>query len=668
MKKLKWILIAVVGVPIVLIAVALIMLLGFDANTLKPVLAKEANKQGLELTIAGDLGWRIWPNIAVTIEGVSLANATTQAPLAELDSAALSVELMPLLSGEVKVNGVDVQGVQAHYLLDESGNSQWPEAASEAPAADAQPPAPADDAPVIEIKRVSLTDLTVNYRGADQAQYSVRGLNVRAQDVNLAGRVFALTVDGDIALAGQPVWALDSELMVSLALADDRIALPQWSATISAGSANLMLGGKVEVTLAPALAVAGTLDAKTASMRDLAKALGVALPVTSNPDVLAALNTTLSFQYAGDKAEVERLKITLDDSQIDGSLAVALAPRLALTGGLTLDAINVDDYLAPASDEAAPVDEAAAAPPAPLPVEALQSFDADFLVQAGRITIAKIPLTDASLGLKANQGLITITPIATTVAEGKVDGKVALDARQPTVTLDANLTTQAVSLAKLMALLEQEPILAGQLNSQVTARGKGATDRALSDSIVATVEANSAQVKLSPINIERQVCEAMALLKGQPAPTREWPEYSELSPLRLEARYQNGKVQLTNLNASIQQFNAQSQGELDLTTGDFRFPLDVKLADFAEGIESCVSIDEKWRTRAIPLRCKGNLSAIDAKVCLPDGPRITDMIKDRAKDKAESKAKEELDRALDKHLGDEKKEALKDSIKGLLGR
>lgn len=678
MKKLKWLVIALVGVPIVLVAIVAVLIFSFDANQLKPILAKEAAKQGIALDIQGDLGWQIWPSIAVTVEGVSLANGETNKALAELQSAALSVELVPLFSGSVNVSGIEVNGVEAHYLLDQDGMSQWPEADSQ-PKAPEQASEATGDAPSIEIKRVVLRDLTVNYRGADQASYSVRGLNLRAEDVNLAGRVFAMTLDGDIALEGQPVWSLDSEMMISLALDNDRIALPQWSASLSAGEADLTLGGKLEVQLAPQLAVSGTLDAKTKSVRALATAAGTELPTTRKPDVFAGLNIATVFEYAGDKAQIERLNIALDDANIDGRIALALAPRLKLTGGLNLDAINVDHYLAPESDKEVASEDKPQAPPSPLPVEALQSFDADFLLQAGSITVAKIPLTEASLGLKANKGLLTITPLAMSVADGKVDGMVTLDARQPRVTLDAGLTTQGVSLAKLMQLLEQDPILAGELNSQIKAKGQGETDKALTDSIVATIEASSAQVKLSPVNIERRVCEALALLKGKTAPAREWPEYSELSPLRLEARYQNGKVQLTNLNASIQQLNAQSQGELDLTTGDFRFPLDVKLADFAGGLEGCVSVDEKWRNRAIPLRCKGNLSAVDAKVCLPDGPRITDMIKERAKEEvkeeldkakgeAEDKAKKEVERALDKHLDSDKKEALKDTLKGLLGR
>ena len=103
MKKLKWLLIALVGVPVVLIAIALVLVFSFDANQLKPILVKEADKQGIALTIDGDLGWQIWRNLAVTVEGVALANSKTRAPLAELQSAALSVELMPLLNVLVSI-------------------------------------------------------------------------------------------------------------------------------------------------------------------------------------------------------------------------------------------------------------------------------------------------------------------------------------------------------------------------------------------------------------------------------------------------------------------------------------------------------------------------------------------------------------------------------------
>jgi hypothetical protein len=152
-----------------------------------------------------------------------------------------------------------------------------------------------------------------------------------------------------------------------------------------------------------------------------------------------------------------------------------------------------------------------------------------------------------------------------------------------------------------------------------------------------------------------------------------------LAPLSVEAEYASQKIVLNSLNADVQKLHASSYGEIDLASGDFKFPLDVKLAEFASGLEGCVSVDEKWRNRMVPLRCKGNLASIGAKTCLPDGPRITEALKDKAKaqvqesvdkatEKVGAKAEEEAKRLLDKHVNKEDSEKLKDSIKGLLNR
>lgn len=132
---------------------------------------------------------------------------------------------------------------------------------------------------------------------------------------------------------------------------------------------------------------------------------------------------------------------------------------------------------------------------------------------------------------------------------------------------------------------------------------------------------------------------------------------------------------LENLDAKVQQLSAQSRGELDINTGEFRFPLDISMSDFSAGIEGCVEVDKVWRKRAIPLRCKGNIANIGAKTCLPDGPRITEYIKDEAKqavkkevDKAKSKAEDKIKEALEKNLDSEQVDSIKGALKGLFGR
>ena len=269
------------------------------------------------------------------------------------------------------------------------------------------------------------------------------------------------------------------------------------------------------------------------------------------------------------------------------------------------------------------------------------------------------------------------------VAGGGVSAEAVLDARKKTATLDGQLNTTAVQLEQLILQLKQPESLQGALNSHITFTSSGQTDQELSNNLKAKITAESASIKLTTLNIEQQFCEAIGMLKGgfiAPEPsTTAWASYSELAPLNLDADYANKKIILQSLSADLQRLHASSYGEVDLVSGDFKFPLDVKLAEFASGLEGCVSVDEKWRNRTVPLRCKGNLAAIGAKTCLPDGPRITEAIKDKAKeqvketvDKAKNKigdkAEEEAKKLLEKHVDKEDTEKLKNTLKGLFNR
>jgi AsmA family protein len=82
---------------------------------------------GRELTIAGPMHLEFFPKIAVSAEQVSLSNATwAKSPqMASLEKVALEISLLPLLSGRIEVNSIQLAGLVLDLETNAKGQGNW---------------------------------------------------------------------------------------------------------------------------------------------------------------------------------------------------------------------------------------------------------------------------------------------------------------------------------------------------------------------------------------------------------------------------------------------------------------------------------------------------------------------------------------------------------------
>lgn len=686
MRKLTIALSVVLGVPLIAAVAAVIFIFTLDPNRLKPIIQEAAAKQGLELDLAGAIGWRFFPNIGLEVASVEVRNADTQSVLAKLDSAALSVAFKPLLNRKIEVNGVDVNGVVLNYWLDAKGQSNWPTFSEQSTEPTAKGTAAADQqAPTLDITALNLTHLAVNYRDAAGIATDVSGLNIHAQGFNLQGYSFKTQVKGQLKYADYPLIALDAGGGMSLDLGGERLVVETLLASlivdgkntaIAQANAKLNVQLDADISWAKGVNIKGMVRGDTLDVRSLLEQLGVVLPATRSSEVFKALALETQVVMTDNSLALNDTIVKFDKATLSAELILKHFDQPEINATLSLDKLLVDAYLPPPPTTEEKAKLTATVPPSPLPLELIRGLNMNLSVDVGELVASGVTANAVAATLVARKGIVTLKPFGLMLAGGQVGAEMTFDARKSSAHLEGRITTDGVMIDNLLEQLAQEPVLAGALNSRVTFTSSGDTDQMLANNLLAEIKADSTHIKLTTINIEKRFCEAVALLKGKAASENDWPVYSELAPLKLSARYGNGKVTLETLSAEIQKLQALSTGEIDLNTGDFRFPLDVRLADFATSLEGCVIVDEKWRKRSVPLRCKGNLADIGAKTCLPDGPRITEKLKEQAKeefneelDKAKSKindkAKKEADRFLEKHVEDDDVEKLKDTVKDL---
>ena len=82
---------------------------------------------GRELTIAGPVRLGFFPKIAVSAEQVSLSNAAwAKSPqMASLEKVALEISLLPLLSGRIEVNSIQLAGLTLNLETNAKGDGNW---------------------------------------------------------------------------------------------------------------------------------------------------------------------------------------------------------------------------------------------------------------------------------------------------------------------------------------------------------------------------------------------------------------------------------------------------------------------------------------------------------------------------------------------------------------
>lgn len=123
MKKIIYILLGLAVAAVVAI-VALVSLI--DPNQFKPQLAEQVRKStGRELVMAGEIDWRFWPSLGLSLEKVALRNPAgfAEPDLVRFEQGEASVALLPLLSHRLEIGKVTLSGAHLFIQTKADGSS-----------------------------------------------------------------------------------------------------------------------------------------------------------------------------------------------------------------------------------------------------------------------------------------------------------------------------------------------------------------------------------------------------------------------------------------------------------------------------------------------------------------------------------------------------------------
>ena len=170
----------------------------FDPNDYKDYVTDFVEERtGRSLSIDSDLELSIFPWLAVETGGVTLGNnsAFGEQPFATIDQLSARVRLVPLLSREIEVGTVSLDGVVLNLSVDADGNNNWDDLLSGSDTAEPVAAEDAGDAPAIndlEIAGVTIRNGRILWREDNsEARYIISDLNVETGAINAADPIDA---------------------------------------------------------------------------------------------------------------------------------------------------------------------------------------------------------------------------------------------------------------------------------------------------------------------------------------------------------------------------------------------------------------------------------------------------------------------------------------------
>jgi len=619
---------------------------------------------GRDLIIEGDASLSVLPNIALKVGKASLSNTAEMGggTFARMDEFRLGLELMPLLSGKMRVSGLSLTNPVILLKRAKSGTVNW-ELTKNQPSQ----PVQNNEQPVsLPLNDLSLGDITI-VNGTISFVDEQKGTQTKFEEINvtlnLPNLESMLEANGSVMWNKSVVKGNFSLKSPSTILAGDS---SQFSIDIQSEQLKTKFVGQM-VIAKDGISAEGNLNISTPSLRKLAAWTGSPLP---NGSGLQGLSVIGRLQATPALITLNEAVVVLDGMTSEGNLVVKLAgKRPDLQATLAVDTINLNVYAASGDPSAVPekskktaktnsgkkssrssqpgtkTSAAAKWDTSPIDFSALGTIDADLRLSTGSITYQAIKIGKSALTVSIKDKLLTANLSELQLYKGSSKGQVIVDARKkiPTMRIETNISD--VEALQFLQDINGFDWIEGLANITLDVTTAGRSQNQLVQSLKGKAGFSFANGAVRGINIAKMVRNVKSLnLSGW---SRSKAEKTDFSKLGATFTLNKGQATTTDLSMISPFVRLTGKGTVNLPAKSLDFRLLPKLVGSTQGQGGVVDLSGL----DIPVTVKGPWS----------NPSILPDLKGLLKDpKKVAKTLKKLGKAL-------KKTKPKDILKNLLG-
>jgi len=532
-------------------------------------------------------------------------------------------------------------------------------------------------------QKLALNELSIKLN-AGLPDFDVEQLTLHLKtDVsgNLEKQVFTLPLMSlDIDAKGKAVPNGEIKANVSTAIELDLLAQLLQLNDFTIQTLGLNLKSQLQVSqLIDAPTVQGRIGIAPFNLKKVLSELAISLPEMQSDQALQMASVDFDIKAEADSVLLKPLKITFDESILNGFVSVKDLAQPKIKYDLKLDTINLDAYMPPvpnttasgdAPDNSAVEVTASKDELIELPTEMLRSLDLAGSFSVDTLTGIEQTIRQLNVETFASNGLLKITRLDAKLLEGSVASSGQLDVRKNTPLYQFKLKGDGIKADSIVNPLLQEMLgesavsISGASNLSLSLNTKGQTVNQLTANSNGDVAFNAEKAVMQGVDAEYFVRKAVAAyLEEKKIPVKEeWrgqytpQEKTAIKSLRATAIIRQGVIQNNDLLLDTSRFKVTGAGSINLPneTLNYRTVIDVQPLSVKTTAEQLVDIP-------LPVIVTGGFSepvvSMDKKTWTKQaGKALTAKAKSDVKKKVEKKKDEKID---------ELKNKLKDKFKGL---
>ncbi|WP_019621117.1 AsmA family protein [Amphritea japonica] len=697
---------------IVVVAGGVLLGMFFDPNEFKPEIKKLAlEKGGVQLEINGDLGWSVFPWLGIEINQIKV-NYPGQPQLAELNQAQVSVELPALLSGNVKMSSILLDGLTLNLEKNQDGSTNWAvSGAGKAASGNIEQSTPGTAeasggaAIALDIESIAITNGNISYSDAglgskvllknftmtsgkvttgqlfpaelsfqaeqylaEQLQLTVDAalsaeflLDLENQQYQIKGLESTLGLTG-VAFNGKTV-SVKLNTDIESDLNTETASLKGMSLT----AANLSASGDVQVKSFSKPVITGNLKVSQFSLQELLVALGQPAIETTDTGVLKAISFDAELGGAPNTLGLNKMNLTLDDTQFNGNFAMNMANG-SIAFNLQGDKLNADRYLPPSKEQ--PAQTASSGDTSAkstgyskepvIPVELLKGLEIDVDLGLTTLLINGLTLSNLELETSAHGGLVNISKINADMYSGTLRNSVVVDVRKSPTKLTVKKNITGIQIGDLLQDMADVDRLTGTFNTQSNITARGESVHAIINSLNGNAKVTMPNGEIKGIDIAQTICQGFNNVAALGSTADQVDRSTPFADLSSNFKFTNGVVSNQDLITKLDAISLRGKGKVSLPAQnlDYRLGLTIEENLFKQ---TC-AVNNNLEGVEWPVNCKGSFDTEPAKLCRPDASVLKELIKQKAKKKVEAELMKQLGGGQD---GEES--GAKKLLKGLFG-
>jgi AsmA protein len=641
----------IIGALLLIAVVAVVSLLFLPADRIARLAAEQIKAQtGREVSITGDVSMTLWPVLGVSAGEIEVGNAdwARQGSMLTARNAAIGIDAMALLSGEIKITNIEAASPTIRLESRKDGRASWVFTDASGEAAIETETAPDREAQAFSLQKLTVTDATLIYdaEGSDLVSYS--GVDLA---LDWPERLGAADIQATLRPAGADVDVVATINGFAGFIAGD---VQPIVARIKTSGGSLSLKGRAST----AGDVAGRLGLKLSDTDAFLRALGLDgadLPRGLGRSVDMDADLTLTSDR---RLSLRGMQADLDGNTITGAADVSLNGTPQFNAQISAGALDLKGATQGDNSSASSAGSVGTGwPKDRIDASGLAAFNGEIALTASSIDLCSFQLGKTRALIKNDRSRMVFEMREVQAYDGTVSGEFVMNNRGG-LSVGGKIFAKSVSVQKVLRDAMDVERLTGNGDAEISFLGSGSNVDAIMRSLSGNGALRLGQGTIQGLDLNT----LMGSGNGSGGTT-------VFDSLGATFTINAGNLRNDDLLFVLPNYEARGKGRVGLGAQDidYLFTPAALRANSGKGIAIPVSIKGPWSNPRIQpdLEAAINLNLAEEKAKLKEKAKA---LEDDTKARAQEKLEKELGVSTEdgQSVEDAVKKKLEDKLKGEL--